>query len=145
MAQPMDRMKDLPPVGELDTERGEFWIENPWKMNSRPLGGEKKNGDSSEEKPQVYWETLALLDYEKAVVPDDLRKFDKKVVEIPGFAVPLEDDATTRDLVVVHDHKPTSTFDVGNTVERDRPRRLEDDLGNVMAINSLLVLLRRQF
>lgn len=33
----MDRMKDLPPVGELDAERGEFWIENPWKMNNRPL------------------------------------------------------------------------------------------------------------
>ena len=33
----MDRLKDLPPIGELDAERGEFWIENPWKMNNRPL------------------------------------------------------------------------------------------------------------
>lgn len=30
-------MKDLPPVGELDVERGEFWIENPWKMNNRAI------------------------------------------------------------------------------------------------------------
>ena len=37
MTQPGDRLKDLPPVGELDAERGEFWIENPWKMNNRPL------------------------------------------------------------------------------------------------------------
>ena len=37
MTQPGDRLKDLPPIGELDAERGEFWIENPWKMNNRPL------------------------------------------------------------------------------------------------------------
>ena len=37
MTQPTDRLKDLPPIGELDAERGEFWIENPWKMNNRPL------------------------------------------------------------------------------------------------------------
>ena len=37
MTQPTDRLKDLPPIGELDTERGEFWIDNPWKMNNRPL------------------------------------------------------------------------------------------------------------
>ena len=30
-------MNDLAPIGELDVERGEFWIENPWKMNNQPV------------------------------------------------------------------------------------------------------------
>lgn len=37
MSQPTDRLKDLAPVGELDEERGEFWISNPWTMNNSPL------------------------------------------------------------------------------------------------------------
>jgi len=30
-------MSDLEPIGELHEERGEFWIENPWKMNNQPV------------------------------------------------------------------------------------------------------------
>lgn len=36
MSQPTQRHEDLEAVGELDEERGEFWIENPWKMNALP-------------------------------------------------------------------------------------------------------------
>ena len=37
MTQPTDRLSDVPPAGELDLERGEFWIENPWRMTTRAL------------------------------------------------------------------------------------------------------------
>jgi len=30
-------MSDLKPIGELEEERGEFWLENPWKMNNEPV------------------------------------------------------------------------------------------------------------
>ena len=37
MTQPTDRLSDVPAAGELDLERGEFWIENPWRMTTRSL------------------------------------------------------------------------------------------------------------
>ena len=37
MTQPTDRLSDVSPAGELDLERGEFWIENPWRMTTRAL------------------------------------------------------------------------------------------------------------
>ena len=36
MTQPLDRRARLPQLGELDTEEGEFWVENPFLM--RPNG-----------------------------------------------------------------------------------------------------------
>jgi hypothetical protein len=36
VSQPTDRLLDHQPLGELDEERGEFWIKNPWTMNHDP-------------------------------------------------------------------------------------------------------------
>ena len=33
MSQPTDRFADLDAVGKLDEARGEFWIDNPWKVS----------------------------------------------------------------------------------------------------------------
>ncbi len=38
MSQPYNRAAQLPPLGELDGEIGEFWIGNPWGFH-----GERKN------------------------------------------------------------------------------------------------------
>lgn len=32
MTQPLDRRSSLPPLGEIDREAGEFWVENPFLM-----------------------------------------------------------------------------------------------------------------
>ena len=32
MTQPLNRRATLPPLGDIDAEAGEFWVENPYKM-----------------------------------------------------------------------------------------------------------------
>ena len=34
MTQPLNRDRDLPQIGELDSEAGEFWVENPFMMSA---------------------------------------------------------------------------------------------------------------
>lgn len=43
----------------------------------------------------VRWDLLYKLDYEKNIVPDELKQVDGTIIKIPGFAVPLEDDMTS--------------------------------------------------
>jgi Uncharacterized protein conserved in bacteria len=42
---------------------------------------------------ELWWKTLRGLDYKKGTVTDDLKSYDGTRVKIPGFMVPLEDDA----------------------------------------------------
>lgn len=36
MSQPTKRLEDLDPIGDVDKERGEFWIPNPFTVNLTP-------------------------------------------------------------------------------------------------------------
>ena len=59
------------------------------KKNSPP-SGESSNGVYKE----IEWRTLRGLDYETGTKSDELQALSGKFVKIPGFVVPLEDDAT---------------------------------------------------
>ncbi len=48
-----------------------------------------QNADGDE----VNWSLLGELDYKTGEMSADLRKHDQKIVKIPGFVVPLEDDS----------------------------------------------------
>lgn len=42
--------------------------------------------------PEVNWRQLGDLDYISKTIPESLKPFDNKLVRIPGFMVPLEDN-----------------------------------------------------
>lgn len=56
--------------------------------------------DSSSDRPKtedaqvkvIDWRLLRNLDYENGVIPDQLQELDNRLVRIPGFMVPLEDE-----------------------------------------------------
>jgi len=52
--------------------------------------------------PEVNWRQLGDLDYVSQNIPDSLKQYDQKLVRIPGFMVPLEDNqsAVTEFLLV---------------------------------------------
>lgn len=43
---------------------------------------------------RVGWVQLSRLDIKTGQMPDKLRAFDGRVIRIPGYVVPLEDDLT---------------------------------------------------
>lgn len=44
--------------------------------------------------PRLQWQDLRLLDLTTGVAAPDLAKYDNKKVRMPGFVVPLEDNAS---------------------------------------------------
>lgn len=41
---------------------------------------------------ELDWQALGEMDYITGNIPENLKKWDKKLVKIPGFMVPLEDN-----------------------------------------------------
>ncbi len=42
---------------------------------------------------ELWWKTMRGFDYRKGTVSEELKTYDKQRVKVPGFMVPLDDDA----------------------------------------------------
>lgn len=63
---------------------------------------ETQSSDAAAKGYRVDWGLLRLLDLRSGEVPDRLRSYDGKYVALPGFVVPLEDNAgVTGEFLVV--------------------------------------------
>jgi hypothetical protein len=51
------------------------------------------NAPASGKLRELWWKTMRGLDYKKGTVSDELKSYDGTRLRIPGFMVPLEDDA----------------------------------------------------
>jgi len=49
-------------------------------------------GSATVDAKEISWELLAKMDYVSGAAPPELKELDGKVVKMPGFMVPLEDE-----------------------------------------------------
>ncbi|MBL0156221.1 MAG: DUF3299 domain-containing protein [Bryobacterales bacterium] len=71
---------------------------------------------------ELWWKTMRGFDYRKGTVSEELRAFDGARVKIPGFMVPLEDDAEkVREFLLVPYMEPASTRRPATKPDRSRP------------------------
>lgn len=60
---------------------------------ARPIAEHENKVATNSELPQAGWALLQTLDLKSGTVSPELNRLSEKVVRIPGFMIPLEDDS----------------------------------------------------
>jgi hypothetical protein len=110
-------------------------------------GNSISTGDSSE----VDWRALGELDYLTGKAPDSLQALDGKMVKIPGFMVPLEDNQRkVSEFLLVPTpqaciHVPPPPPNQMVLVDMEKGRETEMAYGPIWIYGKLLLKSKRHF